>query len=155
MMKLVMRKAVRNDVPAIVAMLTDDILGLVREKADDLDPYFAAFDAMAHDPNNIIYVACAEAGSVVGTFQLVYMQGLSLAASKRAEIEAVRVHSSVRGQGIGKQMFVWAVEKARSDGCNLLQLTTNKKRVAGQRFYDQLGFEASHVGYKMMLQEQS
>jgi GNAT superfamily N-acetyltransferase len=79
------------------------------------------------------------------------MQGLSLMACKRAEVEAVRVAADARGRGIGKIMFAWMMEKARADGCGLLQLTTNKKRVDGQRFYDQLGFEASHVGFKMKL----
>lgn len=150
-MDLTIRKAERGDVASIVAMLTDDILGLTRENANNLGPYFEAFDAMEKEPHNNLYVACNSAGTVMGTFQLIYMQGLSLAASRRAEIEAVRVHSSVRGQGLGEQMFQWAIAKAKADGCHLLQLTTNKKRIAGQRFYDQLGFEASHVGYKMVL----
>ncbi|SNY93892.1 Ribosomal protein S18 acetylase RimI [Cohaesibacter sp. ES.047] len=144
------RQARREDVAIIVAMLGDDFLGKGRERSEDLAPYLQAFDAIASDPNNTIYVACDPDGAVVGTFQLVYMQGLSLSACKRAEIEAVRVHASVRGQGVGRKMFAWAIEKARNDGCGLMQLTTNKKRTDGQRFYDQLGFEATHVGFKMM-----
>lgn len=151
MTDLTVRAALRDDVAEIVAMLGDDFLGKGRENGADLSPYLAAFDVMAEDANNHLYVACDEVGKVIGTFQLIYMQGLSLCACKRAEIEAVRVHSSVRGQGVGKKMFAWAIEKARTDGCGVMQLTTNKQRTDGQRFYDQLGFEASHVGYKMKL----
>ena len=143
--------AEQSHVPQIAAMLTDDILGQGREDISDLAPYYEAFDRMAGDPNNSLYVACDDEGQVVGTFQLIYMQGLSLSGCKRAEIEAVRVHAAMRGKGIGKKMFDWAITRARADGCGLLQLTTNKQRLDGQRFYDQLGFDASHVGYKMKL----
>ena len=151
MADVMIRKATREDVPDIVAMLVDDFLGQGREDMQDMSPYLTAFDAMSEDPNNMLFVACTPDGAIVGTFQLVYMQGLSLSACKRAEIEAVRVHSSMRGKGLGKSMFDWAIDKARQDGCGLLQLTTNKQRTDGQRFYDQLGFEASHIGYKMKL----
>lgn len=145
------REAQRDDVPAIVSLLMDDVLGKDREDDSDLTPYYTAFDAMADDANNMIFVACDEVGAVVGTFQLVYMHGLSVHASKRAEIEAVRIHSYFRGRGLGKQMFAWAMDKAKADGCSILQLTTSKTRGDSQRFYDQLGFESTHIGYKMNL----
>ncbi len=150
MSDVVIRRAHRDDVPDIVRMLNDDFLGKNRENAADLAPYLAAFDAMTEDPNNRLFVA-ETAGKVVGTFQLIFMQGLSLGACKRAEIEAVRVDASMRGKGLGKDMFAWAIDHARANGCGLLQLTTNKARKDGQRFYDQLGFDASHVGYKLKL----
>ncbi|WP_316861632.1 GNAT family N-acetyltransferase [uncultured Cohaesibacter sp.] len=145
------REARRDDVAAIVAMLTDDFLGANRENQSDLAPYLAAFETMDADPNNNLFVVCDENDEPIGTFQLIYMQGLSVGACKRAEVEAVRIASTMRGQGIGKQMFDYAIEKARADGCGMMQLTTNKQRVDGQRFYDRLGFEASHIGYKMKL----
>ncbi|HAT85894.1 MAG TPA: GNAT family N-acetyltransferase [Rhizobiales bacterium] len=151
MSDLRIRLARREDVPAIVALLADDMLGKGREDASDLERYYAAFDAMDVEATNNLYVVETDALPVAGTFQLIYMQGLSLGACKRAEIEAVRVHADLRGQGMGTRMFDWAIEKARADGCRLFQLTTNKTRDDGQRFYDQLGFEASHVGYKMKL----
>ncbi|WP_198662870.1 GNAT family N-acetyltransferase [Cohaesibacter sp. CAU 1516] len=145
------REAQRKDVPAIVSMLIDDVIGKDRENDADLTPYYEAFDAISADANNSIFVACDEVGAVVGTFQLVYMHGLSVMAAKRAEIEAVRIHSYFRGRGLGKQMFAWAMDKAKADGCAILQLTTSKTRGDSQRFYDQLGFEATHIGYKMSL----
>lgn len=149
---LIVRDARREDVAAIVAMLSDDFLGRGRESGVDLTPYLEAFEGMQRDANTMLCVACVEGSDEpIGTFQLVYMQGLSLRACKRAEIEAVRVHASMRGKGIGRQMFDWAIARARADGCGLLQLTTNRQRVDGQRFYDQMGFEASHIGYKMTL----
>lgn len=151
MFQIEIREAKREDVPAIVSMLIDDVLGKDRENDADLTPYYNAFDVMVDDPNNTVFVACDEVGAVVGTFQLTYLQGLSVLAAKRAEIEGVRVHSYFRGRGLGKQMFAWAMEKAKSDGCTILQLTTSKTRGDSQRFYDQLGFEPTHVGYKMGL----
>lgn len=151
MSDLRIRLARREDVPAIVALLADDMLGRGRENASDLDRYYAAFEMMEVEGNNNLYVVETDDLPVAGTFQLIYMHGLSLGACKRAEIEAVRVHADLRGQGMGARMFDWAIEKARADGCRLIQLTTNKARADGQRFYDKLGFEASHVGYKMKL----
>ncbi|MCT4655357.1 MAG: GNAT family N-acetyltransferase [Cohaesibacter sp.] len=145
------RLAKAEDVPAIVALLRDDFLGKGREDSADLSPYLEAFSKMEEDPNNALYVLDVPEIGVGGTFQLIYMHGLSLGGCTRAEVEAVRVHASLRGQGFGKKMFEWAIAKAKEDGCGLLQLTTNKARKDGQRFYDQLGFEASHVGYKLKL----
>ena len=143
------RAATREDVAAIVAMLVDDALGSGREMPGH-PAYDAAFEAIAADPNQLLAVAVA-AGRVVGTLQLSFLPGLSHLGAWRGEIEAVRVASDVRGQGIGARMLQWAVEQCRARGCRLIQLTTNAARVDAQRFYAQLGFERSHVGFKLRL----
>ena len=150
-MDICIREALREDVAVIVAMLIDDMLGQGREDADDLAPYLAAFDAMAKSPNNTLYVACDMSGDIVGTFQLTYIVGLSTKACMRGELEAVRVARHLRGKGIGRQMLQWAIEKARADGCGLLQLTSNKQRTGAKAFYESLGLKNSHEGFKMSL----
>jgi len=147
---MILRKATRDEVPAIVRMLADDELGSVREQTEDLRPYYAAFDSMANDPNNFILVA-ESGGEIVGTLQLTFIPGLARKAAKRMQIEAVRVSSRHRGEGFGQQMFEAAIDLARREGCSLVQLTTDKKRPDARRFYERLGFVATHEGMKLVL----
>ncbi|KRV50913.1 GNAT family acetyltransferase [Wenjunlia vitaminophila] len=144
------RPAQEPDLPAIVALLADDPLGASRESPDDLAPYRAAFERLRGDPNQLLLVA-TERGEVVGTLQLSFLAGLSRRGSSRALIEAVRVHRDQRGEGLGGRMVQWAVDEARRRGCALIQLTSDVTRTDARRFYERLGFVASHVGFKMPL----
>ncbi|MGI9542400.1 MAG: GNAT family N-acetyltransferase [Cyclobacteriaceae bacterium] len=146
------RKATSADLSAIVKMLADDPLGAKREHFRDPLPkaYHEAFEAIDGDPNQALMVAEIE-GAVVGTFQLTYIPYLTYQGSWRVQIEAVRVHSDHRGQGLGKQLFEWAIEQAKEKGAHVLQLTTNKQRPDALAFYKSLGFVASHEGMKLHL----
>lgn len=147
---LEIRPAVPDDIPAIVAMLADDPLGAQRESPDDLTPYLAAFERLAEDPNQNVVVAVRE-GRVVGTLQLTIVPGLSRKGAVRSIIEAVRVHADERGSGLGTRFIEWAVDESRRQGCQLVQLTSDVKRTDAHRFYERLGFTASHVGFKLQL----
>lgn len=140
------RVARREDVPAVAALLSDDALGAAR-KAADLASYLAAFDAMQAEAGNLLLVGEAE-GRIVATYQLFFISGLSLRASKRAQVEAVRVAADLRGQGIGAALMADATARARAAGCRLMQLTSNAQRTRAHRFYERLGFTASHIGFK-------
>ena len=143
------RPAKRADVPEIVAMLADDMLGKGRE-VDDLSHYLDAFEAMERENNNMVYVG-EQDGRVVATYQLTIISGLSLSASRRAQIEAVRVDALLRGQGAGAALIADAEERARLAGAKLMQLTTNASRKDAHRFYERLGYAPSHIGYKKPL----
>lgn len=147
-----LRLARREEIPAIVAMLADDGIGKSREDASDPLPqsYYDAFDEMAKDPNNRLLVAQQD-GDIVGTLQITFIRGLSRQGATRAQIEAVRVAASHRGKGLGREIFLAAIELARGEGCSLVQLTTDKKRADAHRFYENLGFVASHEGMKLAL----
>lgn len=140
------REATRDDVPAVVALLADDVLGRTRELGDP-DHYLAAFEAMQAEGHNHLIVA-EQHGRVVACYQLVFMSGLSLSASRRAEIEGVRVAADLRGQGMGARLIADAEARARAAGCTLLQLTSNATRTDALRFYEGLGFTGSHIGFK-------
>ena len=146
------RVARREDVPAIVALLADDPIGAGRERNADPVPeaYWRAFDEMAAQPGNMLLVAEAD-GAVVGCLQLTMIPGLSRTGAKRAQIEGVRVASSRRGDGIGETLVRHAIELARQSGCALVQLTSDNARLDARRFYERLGFVASHVGLKLSL----
>ena len=144
------RRATRNDVPAIVALLADDRLGAAREDAADLSGYLAAFERSDADPAHLLVVA-DDGREVVGTLQLSVIPGLSRRGALRAQIEAVRVAGNQRGRGLGQALLLWAVEEARARGCSLEQLTTDKSRTDAQRFYERLGFVSSHEGMKLTL----
>ena len=147
---ITIRRARRDDVGAIVAMLADDPLGAARERIEDPLPaaYIRAFDQLDRDPN-IQLVVAEEAGVVVGCLQLCILPGLSSQGASRALIEDVRVASPRRGCGIGEQLVRWAVSEARGKGCALLELLTHHSRTDAQRFYERLGFHRSHVGMTM------
>nr|WP_240780083.1 GNAT family N-acetyltransferase [Nonomuraea zeae] len=149
-LSLIFRQARRDDVPAIVAMLADDHLGATREGDPGDERYLTAFERIDANPFDELIVAEQE-GKVVGTMQLTYLAGLSRLGAERCQIEAVRVAATTRGQGLGRKMIEWAVDRARARGCAVVQLTSDKSRTDAHRFYDSLGFTASHEGYKLSL----
>lgn len=144
------RRATVDDVPAIVGLLMDDPIGATRESADDLSPYKDAFAVIDADHHEFLAVAERD-GEIVGTLQLSLLPGLSRMGALRAQVEGVRVAASTRGEGLGETMMRWAIEEARNRGCVLIQLTSDKARVDAHRFYDRLGFTATHEGYKLPL----
>ncbi|MGW3416706.1 N-acetyltransferase family protein [Streptomyces phaeochromogenes] len=147
---LEIRPAVPDDVPAIVAMLADDPLGAQRESPDDLSPYLTALERLSDDPNQHLVVAVRE-GRVVGTLQLTIIPGLSRKGATRSIIEGVRIHADERGSGLGTRFIEWAIDRSRSEGCQLVQLTSDVSRTDARRFYERIGFTASHVGFKLQL----
>jgi GNAT superfamily N-acetyltransferase len=151
--QVVLREARAEDVRAIVGLLAADQLGATRDSAaDDADlaAYQAAFRAIDADPAHLLLVAEA-AGEVVATMQLSFLPGLARRGALRAQIEAVRVAESTRGSGLGAAMMQWAIDEARRRGCALVQLTSDKSRTSAHRFYERLGFVASHEGMKLRL----
>ena len=152
MEQIVFRSALLSDVPAIVALLADDKLGSPRENtALPLDErYVAAFRALAADANQQLVVV-VDGEEVIGTLQLSFIPGIARLGAWRGQIEAVRIAAHRRDAGLGQKVFEWAIAACRARGCNLVQLTTDKSRADAHRFYEKLGFVASHVGYKLAL----
>ncbi len=144
------RRATAADVPAIVSLLADDVLGRTRESPDDLAPYTAAFEEIDRDPQQVLLVA-ESAGLLVGTAQLTFLPGLSHRGATRAQIEAVRIGSAARGGGLGAELIGTCVRLARERGCSLVQLTSDASRPDAHRFYERLGFRPTHVGFKLVL----
>lgn len=147
-----LRRARAVDLPAIVALLADDSLGRSREDVDsaDLTPYRPAFELIDADSAHLLVVA-ARGPDVVGTLQLTFIPGLARGGALRAQIEAVRIRADTRSDGLGTAMFRWAIDESRNRGCALLQLTSDKQRRDAHRFYERLGFVASHEGLKLTL----
>jgi ribosomal protein S18 acetylase RimI-like enzyme len=148
------RTARREDVPAIVALLADDPLGRQREtNSDPLPPaYWQAFDDVTAQTGNFLFVA-ERGGAVVGCLQLTIIPGLSRRGMKRGLIEAIRVGAACRGKGVGEELVRHAIEIARAEGCGLVQLTSDKSRHDAHRFYERIGFVASHAGMKLGLDD--
>jgi len=146
------RAAGRDDVPAIVRMLAHDELGARREALADPLPrsYYDAFEAIDRDPNNELVVA-EIGGSIVGLLQITFIPCMTYKGGWRALIEGVRVDSEMRSRGIGRDLFAWAIARARQRGCHLVQLTSDKARPDAIRFYESLGFAATHEGMKLHL----
>lgn len=149
---LTFRDARIEEVPAIVELLADDALGRSREAfGDAVDPaYLTAFEAIDRDPNNRLIVADVD-GEVAGCLQLTAIPHLTFKGGVRLQVEGVRVKESFRGRRIGGAMMAFAIASARSEGCHLVQLTSNKSRKDALRFYEDQGFEPSHIGYKLYL----
>ncbi|MEM6764626.1 MAG: GNAT family N-acetyltransferase [Bacteroidota bacterium] len=151
MNRLNYRKAQQEDVPLIVHLLADDKLGSQREQIQDPLPaiYYEAFSRISADTNQELWVVEMAQVGVIGTFQLSFIPYLSYQGGIRAQIEAVRIRADYRGQGIGKEVLSWVIQRAKEKGAHLLQLTSNKQRSKAIRFYEQLGFISSHEGMKL------
>jgi len=146
------RNAVAGDLPAIVKLLADDDLGAMRERDEDPLPkeYRDAFAAMERQGANSVILAI-DNGEVIGCLQLAFIPGLARLGMTRAQIEGVRVDRRYRSRGVGEALFQHAIERAREQGCGLVQLTTDRARGDAHRFYERLGFESSHLGMKLDL----
>jgi GNAT superfamily N-acetyltransferase len=148
-----LRRAVAADLPAVVGLLAADQRGATRDgvrDAQDLAAYERAFRAIDRDPAHLLLVADA-GGDIVATLQLSFIPGLARRGTLRAQIEAVRVAARFRNQGLGSAVIGWAIAEARRRGCSLVQLTSDKSRADAHRFYERLGFVASHEGLKLAL----
>ncbi|MCO6491937.1 MAG: GNAT family N-acetyltransferase [Phaeodactylibacter sp.] len=150
-MNLTFRAAHRADIPAIVRLLAQDKLGQLREDCREPLPeaYYRAFEEIDKDPNQELVAVEDGAGALIGTLQLTFIPYLTYRGGVRAQVEAVRIREDQRGRGIGEQLFRWAIARARERGAHLLQLTTDKRRPEAVRFYEKLGFRASHEGMKL------
>lgn len=145
------RKATEKDLPDIVKMLANDTLGETRENFTTPLPseYMQAFEHIESDKNQELLVLENEQDGIIGTMQLTFIQYLTYRGGIRAQIEAVRVREEWRGKGIGEKMFLWAIQRARERKAHLIQLTTDKLRPEAIKFYEKLGFKASHEGMKI------
>ncbi|WP_196137222.1 N-acetyltransferase [Aliikangiella sp. G2MR2-5] len=159
-MEVTFGTAKQAELNAIVEMLVDDPLGQQREattnseSATISEPYSVAFSHISEDPNNELIVARTTPNTecpsgVVAVLQLTYIPSLTYQGAWRAQIEGVRVHKSCRGKGLGEKVFRWSISRAKERGCKIVQLTSDKKRPDAIRFYEKLGFVASHEGFKL------
>ncbi|MEO8932789.1 MAG: GNAT family N-acetyltransferase [Xanthomarina sp.] len=145
------RKATEKDLSAIVEMMADDMLGKKRENFQNPLPieYLNAFKNISSDKNQELIVVENEDFEVIGTLQLTFIQYLNYCGGKRAQIESVIIRKDKRGLGIGKSMFQWAINRAKEKNVRMLQLTSDKQRPRAIKFYEDLGFKATHEGMKM------
>jgi len=150
--QITIRRAVCADVPAIVRLLANDPLGSQREDCSDPLPegYYTAFEELERSPHEELVVV-ELSGEVVGTLQLTFLRSLTYQGRKRAQVEAVNVAERCRGQGIGRRLLEWAIQRARQEGCFMVQLTSHKTRTRPHHFYAERGFVASHEGMKLYL----
>ncbi len=149
------RRATLGDIETIVRLLSEDILGKTREHPvmETLAPcYIAAFEKIDRDPNQYLMVV-EDPVQIVATCHLTLMPSLTCKGATRMQIEGVRVSEAHRNKKIGQWMIEVAIRYAKSQQVSMIQLTTNKKRVEAKKFYTQLGFEASHEGMKLSLEE--
>lgn len=151
-MEISFRIATEHDVDTIVKMIANDPLGSKRERYEQPLPesYIQAFQAISSDPNNELIVACHN-NEVIGVQQITFTPYLTHQGGWRATIEGVRTLSTERGKGIGSELIRYAIQRAKERGCHLIQLTTDKQREDALRFYERLGFQATHEGLKMKL----
>jgi GNAT superfamily N-acetyltransferase len=148
---MIFRKATKKDLLKIVEMLVEDELGKIREMFQDPLPadYINAFKNIDNNSNQELIIVENNDSEIIGTMQLSFIQYLTYRGGLRAQIEAVRIRKDMRGNGIGKMMFEWAVNRAKERNAHLLQLTTDKKRPDAIKFYKSIGFIATHEGMKM------
>jgi GNAT superfamily N-acetyltransferase len=148
----IVRRAEAEDLPRIASLLESDALGPAGGlPVATAESYLRAFEAISAEPSNELWVATDEGAEVIGTLQLVFFTTLSWSAALRAQLAGVRIAESQRGKGTGSELVAWAVERARSKGCRVVQLSSDKRRVDAHRFYGRLGFVPSHEGLRLVL----
>ena len=147
------REATVDDLPAVVELLRDDAIAASREAApgaDELPAYRRAFEAIAANPHDLLVVGDRD-GRVVVCAQVTLLHHLSRRGATRAQVESVRIADTERGRGVGTDLMRWVEAWARERGAALIQLTTDKRRLDAHRFYERLGYTASHEGMKRPL----
>jgi ribosomal protein S18 acetylase RimI-like enzyme len=149
---LTFRDARRDDLAAIVELLADDVIGRGRESASLESSYLRAFEAIEADPKCSLIVG-ESGGRVVAVMQIFILPHVNQRGGWRAQVESVHVAADLRSRGIGEALMGFAIERARQQGCVMVQLTTDKRRDDAKRFYQRLGFRASHEGMKLALKE--
>ncbi len=154
-MKLSFRQAKEADLKILVHLLADDELGQRRE--DTSTPlnkaYRQSFEQITIDPNNELIVVEQDQTKpiIVGMLQLTFIPYLTHIGSWRCLVEGVRIHKDYRGAGLGTEFFEWAINHAKERNCSIIQLTSDKQRPDAIRFYEKLGFRATHEGFKLKL----
>ena len=150
---MIIKPAEKSDLPIIIKLLSDDVLGSKRENYETPLPkgYYVAFENIIRDENQELVVIKNSNKDVIGTLQLTFIPYLTYQGCRRAQIEAVRVGKEYRGKGYGRKLFEWAINRSREKGAHLVQLTTDKKRYQAIEFYRTLGFNDSHLGMKLHL----
>jgi GNAT superfamily N-acetyltransferase len=147
----ILRPATRADLPAVLALLADELQVVDTATVVVTEAHERAFVAIETDPRNELLVLVDDGGTVVGCLQATYIPGLGKGGAERALVEAVRIRADQRGNGLGRTLMARAVARARARGCALVQLTSNKQREDAHRFYAALGFARSHEGFKLAL----
>lgn len=150
--EIMFRLAKRADLLSIVRMLADDELGSQRERYEDPLPesYYMGFEQISNDPNHELIVAELN-GQEIGTLHLIFLPSISFQAGLRAQVESVRVDKYYQNRGVGSEMMKWTIERARRRAAHVIQLTTHQSREDAHRFYERLGFKATHLGMKLSL----
>ena len=143
-------RARRDEVPRIVDLLRDDVLGSERE-SHDISAYLAAYDAIRRDPAHLLVAVLDEDDTVVATCQLTLLPGLARGGAVRLQIEGLRVAAGTRGTGLGSAFMEWVIGHARRQGASIVQLSTDRERMDARGFYERVGFVASHIGLKLEL----
>jgi ribosomal protein S18 acetylase RimI-like enzyme len=136
--KLEIRKANLKDIPLILRLYGPD--GLNDKEILSVEGATQIFNKCLKYPNYSIYVATIDK-KVVGTFELLIMDNLAHHGSPSGIVEDVVVDIKYRSLGIGKKMMEFAKELCKQHGCYKLTLSSNHKREAAHRFYENLGFK--------------
>ncbi|MEL1249881.1 GNAT family N-acetyltransferase [Aurantiacibacter gilvus] len=149
---LTYREAVEADLPFLDALIASDEVAAARDpvQPDNAAQQLEAMRAIAADPNHELWIVDLD-GALVASFQLSYLPGVSRKGAWRGQIESVRVMPELRGKGVGEAMMRWAIARCEAKGCGVVQLTSDTRREAAHRFYERLGFVASHAGFKLRL----
>ena len=149
---MLIRDARSDDLEVLLRLLDEDAIREVSEDLSDLAPYAAALDEILAAPHSTVLIGELE-GEVVATAQVTWQRRLMYGAGLVCQVESVRVSSRRRSAGLGAELMRWIIDDARRRECARIELTSNAKRVDARRFYERLGFTASHVGMKLYLRK--
>jgi PhnO protein len=111
----------------------------------DREAFHEVFARNLHSKSVLYYVAESD-GTIVG-FGSLHIELLLHHAGLAGEIQELVVHETVRSKGIGAELVSRLEEEAEKRGCVSLEVTTRKRWVDAQQFYERVGFKKTHVNF--------
>ena len=138
------RKAVKSDERSVYDLITA-LMGFPIE----WDAFHDVFVRNLHDESVLYYVV--ECDESVAGFASLHIEPRLHHAGLVGEIQELVVHETVRSRGIGAELVARLEQDAEKRGCVSIEVTTRRTRVDAQRFYERMGFLATHLNFTKVL----
>lgn len=138
---MIIRKAKKDDIEQLCILL-DYLFSLEVEFVPNKELQVKGLSTILDDSNiGEIFVAL-EDDKIIGMVNLLYTVSTAL-GNRVAILEDMIVDPEYRKQGIGTKLIEYALEKAKSAGCQRVTLLTDSENLKAQKFYRDQGFDAS------------
>lgn len=141
---MIIRKCNKSDIKDIYNLICE-----LKNKKFDYTKFQMAYTSKIDDEKNY-YIIGIDDSNVIGFLSLVIDYQLHH-VQKVATIEELIVSSKYRSNGIGKNLLENAIEYAKNNKCDVIELTSGFSRERAHKFYEKNGFKKGSYKFKMEL----